>query len=405
MAAASRKSSSTSNFSGQADTTLLRRLNEGKVIDALRNQGSLTRAGLVRHTGLSHPTVTKIVDALCAASILEEGELEQPEIGRPARVVALARLRSRVLSLVVGVNRCSLISAGLDGVLAEGNAEIFPTPDSYAKLIKRVVAHLKALPDGETACILGLGICLPGLLDSDNEKVLLCPNLTWLEGRRPGLDLTKRLGIPVAQVQAMAAHGLFESRYGGAWGMEDFVVINYAGGLGAAACSRGELVSGSGGLAGELGHITVDAEGELCGCGNRGCLETIASDRAVLLAASKQLGKVLTMSEMIERVEFGSGEFDDILERAGRYLAIGLAAAVNIFNPQAIFIYGKFLGVQQGLFDRVVEWVGERALQLPFSQCEIFQLDRDPHECQQIGAAAAIIEKLTRSATQGATSD
>ncbi|NOY01084.1 MAG: ROK family protein, partial [Verrucomicrobia bacterium] len=108
-------------------------------------------------------------------------------------------------------------------------------------------------------------------------------------------------------------------------------------------------------------------------------------------------GKTLTLPEVIELNRSGDGEFDDILEGAGRYLAIGLAAAVNIFNPRAIFIYGKFLDAQEGLFERVVKWTHERALDLSSAQCEIFQAQRDPHECQQIGAAAGIIEKLTRS--------
>ncbi len=378
---------------------MLRRLNEDKVIEVLRGEGALTRAEIVRRTGLSHPTVSKIVGGLFAASMVEEGALKQPDLGRPGKTVALANRESRVFSLVIGAHRCSLIPSGLDGILRQGEAEIFPTPDSYAGLLKKVTGILKDRISQDPARVLGLGICLPGLLDAKNETVLLSPNLSWLVGKKVGLDLEKRLGFPAVLTPSMAAHYLFESRYGRARGMEDFVVVNYAGGLGIAACNGGRLVDGRGGLAGELGHITVDADGELCGCGNRGCLETVASDRAVLKAASKRVGKTLTLPEVIERAQSGDGEFDEILERAGRYLAIGLAAAVNIFNPRAIFIYGKFLAAQEGLFERVVEWTHERALDLSSAQCEIFQPQRDPHECQQIGAAAGIIEALTSAAS------
>ncbi|MFK5920802.1 MAG: ROK family transcriptional regulator [Verrucomicrobiota bacterium] len=397
MASPSSQVSSSSDSPAKAEPSLLRRLNEEKVISVLRGEGALTRAEIVRRTGLSHPTVSKIVGELFEASMVEEGELKQPDLGRPGKTVALANRESRVFSLVIGAHRCSLIPSGLDGVLQQGEIEVFSTPNTYAGLLKKVTGILKDRISNNSARVLGLGICLPGLLDAENETVLLSPNLLWLEGKQVGLDLEKNLGFPAVLVPAMAAHYLFESRHGGARGMEDFVVVNYAGGLGIAACNGGRLVDGRGGLAGELGHITVDAEGELCGCGNRGCLETIASDRAVLNAVSKRMGNSVTLSELIERVRSGDREFDDIFEHAGRYLAIGLAAAVNIFNPQAIFIYGKFLAAQDGLFERVVVWTDERSLKLSSAQCEIYQPARDPHECQQIGAAAAIIEKLTQS--------
>ncbi len=366
---------------------------------ALRRHGALTRADLTRRTGLSHPTVTKIVDALCVSQILEEGESIQPALGRPGKTVALASRESCVVSLIIGAHRCSLISSGIDGIPREDQADTFPTPESYEELLKQVAARIEDQFVRESVHILGLGICLPGLLDANNETVLICPNLRWMEGKQPGLDLEKRLSFPTTLVQAMAAHYFFESRFGEARGMDDFVVINYAGGLGAVASSGGKMVEGQGGLAGELGHITIDVEGGiLCGCGNRGCLETVASDRAVLLAASGQRGQTLTLPEVIDQVQSGSDEFDAILEKAGRYLAVGLAAAVNIFNPEAIFIYGKFLHAQEGLFERVVDWTRECSLKLSSEQCKILQPNRDSHQCQQIGAAAAIIEKLTTAA-------
>ena len=388
---------------GSATPALLRQINGRKIVAALRRHGRLTRAGLARHTGFSHPTVTKIVDALRAANILEEGDPVQPALGRPSTTVGLATRTAQVISLVVGTNRCSLIPAGLDGSLRDGEAEIFATPGSYRTLLNRVTKLVKQQSTEGAERILGLGVCLPGLLDADREKSLLCPNLTWLEGKRPTRDLEKRLGVPAAATHAMTAHYLFESHHGGARGMDDFVVVNYAGGLGAAACSGGKLVSGNVGLAGELGHITVDAgNGELCGCGNRGCLETVASDRAVAEAASARAGETLTIDEAIVRVRSGDDSFDEVLERAARYLGIGLAAAVNLFNPRAIFLYGKFLGARADLFDLAVASAGERALGLSFAQCEFFHPQRDPHHCQQIGAAAAIIERLTDAATAGA---
>ena len=143
MASLSPVSSSKVNSSSPVTPALLRHLNERKIMDVLRGHGPLTRAALVRRTGLSHPTVTKIVDALCVAQILEEGESIQPALGRPGKTVELANRRSRVFSLVIGTHRCSLISSGLDGTLSENQAEIFPTPGSYEELLKKSFIVLK----------------------------------------------------------------------------------------------------------------------------------------------------------------------------------------------------------------------------------------------------------------------
>lgn len=381
-----------------ATPALLRDMNERKIMDALRRQGAMTRAALVRETGLSHPTVSKIVESLCDVSILEEGELEQPDMGRPARVVALASLKSQVIGVVIGVHRCSMVATGLDGVVRKGSHIEFDTPDSYDGLLAKFTEKSQEFVSSSEVKTLGMGICVPGLLDTDKNALLVCPNLSYLEGRSLVEDLECHLKFPVVLSKAMAAHYLYEVSYGAAQDLDDFVVLNYAGGLGITACCDGRMIKGRGGLAGELGHITVDIDGELCGCGNRGCLETVASDQAVLREVSKLMGRPLDMDEVFELSRSGVEEVGEVLERSARYFSVGLAAAINVFNPQAIFVYGKFLKAEEGLFKKVIDWTAGRALDQCVGQCEIIQPEKDPHICQQIGAAAAIIEKLTDSA-------
>src|SRR5262245_28780490 len=100
-----------------ARPSLLRQLNEREILAALQNHGPLSRAEIMRYTGISAPTVTRTVAGLLRARLLEEGEFRTPSFGRPGQVLRLANTNAVVLGVVVGTRRCELVSAGLDGVI------------------------------------------------------------------------------------------------------------------------------------------------------------------------------------------------------------------------------------------------------------------------------------------------
>ncbi|HEX3598714.1 MAG TPA: helix-turn-helix domain-containing protein, partial [Lacipirellulaceae bacterium] len=120
----------------QVTPNLLRRVNERRILEAIQTKGSLSRAGLVRQTGISPPTVSKLVRSLIAARLLEEGDVLAPAPGRPARVLHLAHAGVRVLGAVVEANECCIAATGLDGRLRDSQTHRFPTPDSYPALIE-----------------------------------------------------------------------------------------------------------------------------------------------------------------------------------------------------------------------------------------------------------------------------
>src|SRR5207248_35116 len=126
---------------------------------------------------------------------------------------------------------------------------------------------------------------------------------------------------------------LAERAYGAARGVEDFAMLDISQGMGVGVVNGGQLLTGHSGLAGELGHVTVRLDGRPCGCGNRGCLETEATDTALAVAVSERLGRRVAVEEIIELVPAGKLQGKAEFARGREYLAVGLAAAPHLFNP------------------------------------------------------------------------
>ncbi|HEV3049984.1 MAG TPA: ROK family transcriptional regulator, partial [Longimicrobium sp.] len=283
------------NYSTQP--ALLSRINERQVLRTLQADGPLSRAEVARRSGMSAPTASKAVEALLRAGYLEEEDAPGNTRGRPAKRLRLASTTAQVLGFVIDAGQCRVVAAGLDGALDEARTAEFPTPGSYEELIETAARHAARLMDRKGVTTLGLGVSLPGLVDYRREQGLLSPNVPITNGRSPSRDLGARLGIDCVMVQEEHALCLAERTFGEARGLDDFAMLDVSTGVGLGVMSGGRLLAGHSGLAGEVGHVTVELDGRLCGCGNHGCLETVACDTALAWAVSQRLGRRVDIEE------------------------------------------------------------------------------------------------------------
>jgi N-acetylglucosamine repressor len=371
--------------------SLLRQLNERHVLAALQTNGPLSRAGIARHTGISGPTVTRVVSSLLDAQLLEEQAPQQTSVGRPGKLVRLATKNVCVLGCVIGAKTCEVVAAGLDGSIRPEDIRHFSTPTQYAELVSQCVRSARELMGLRKAAVLGLGISVPGLLNRREGRSIVSPNVHQLDGCNLGDDLRDRLQIDATVLQECHALCLAEQVFGAARGVTDFAVLDVSEGLGLGVIHGNRIIQGHSGLAGELGHITVQLDGRPCGCGNRGCLETVATDAALAAAISEKTGRRLEMDEIATLVQAGKLQVDEEIEHLLAYLAIGLAAVINIFNPSKLFIYGRCLDVQPDLFDRLLARTRQRALAPSLADCEIVRAQGS----KRLGAVAAAIHGAT----------
>ena len=278
----------------------------------------------------------------------------------------------------------------MDGRLNEQADLQFVTPPTYECLLDAATDHARRLIARPGVSTLGLGITLPGLIDYRTQTGLLSPNLPITNHHSPVQDMAERLGIECVMLQESHALCLAERHYGNARGLTDFAMLDVGTGVGLGVMSGGRLLTGHRGLAGEVGHITVLAEGRACGCGNRGCLETVASDSALAWEVSQRLGRKVSIDEAITLLCDGHFSPVETMEKVCGYLSIGVASVINLFNPSTLFIHGKMFTVDPNLFPRLIAETERRALAPSFADCRIIQARGSKRQ----GAVAGIIQHL-----------
>jgi len=379
-----------------AQPQLLSQINERSVLRVLQFRGPCSRADVTRQLAVTAPTVSKAVASLLRSGLLEEFDVPRNGRGRPARQLRLASETAQVLGFVIDAGECRVVSGGLDGCLDRESEVRFPTPDHYEDLLAGVVVAIEQLqkPGVQT---LGLGISLPGLVDSNSQTGLLSPNVPITDGHSPGRDLTERLGFPSILLQECHALCLAERQYHGARDLDDFAMLDATTGVGLGVLTEGRLLTGPGGLAGEIGHLPVAPDGYRCGCGRQGCLETLASDSALARLVSERCGQKLNIEEIVSRVRSGELMIDGELDKVAEHLAFALATSINLFNPSTLFVCSRMFDLQESLLNDLRQRTERMALKPSFDICRIERARGSKRE----GTIAGIIEYLTDSRVRG----
>jgi glucokinase len=233
----------------------------------------------------------------------------------------------------------------------------------------------------------GLGIGLPAFIDLRTRETLLVPNLP---GPWPGLPvghlLSEQTGIPTVLINDARAFVLAEAAFGAGRGAQTVVGLTIGTGIGGGIAIDGRLHLGIDGTAGEVGHMTLDPNGQPCGCGNCGCLETFASGpaittlgvRAVAHGSTTRIGELagydlnrITPQLIMLAADEGDAVAREILARAGAYLGVGVANLVTILSPDRVILGGSVARLGEWLFGPVREAVRQRVHAVPVARVQI----------------------------------
>lgn len=383
------------------ETAGIRVRNCSRILGHLRGGGEFNCRELSVHSELSVPTVSTIVSRLVAEHLLETARPRESTSGRPGKVFRIAGEPSVVMSVIIGTGTCSYVAISPTGQVVEETQHVFQTPKDSHCLIAEITRGASLLQERLHGRLLGIGVVLPGLLDAEREVVQVSPNLSFLSGFNLRASIAKSTQLPVVLVPSMEAHHWAESAFGLACGETDFVVLNYAGGVGISVCMNGDLVRGRMGSGIELGHIPFAAEGPLCGCGNRGCLEQFGSDETILRSGREAWRRDANIQEIVQACQSGTLKITAGLHAATDALAMAVATAINLFSPRKVLLFGYFLFAADDLWDRLKAEVRRRALQARLVDCEILPAVADAHRSQQLGASVAVINQLAQDAVLG----
>ncbi|MDP9294845.1 MAG: ROK family protein [Actinomycetota bacterium] len=337
----------------------LRELNRLRLLEALRQGGAADRAELVRQTGLSRATVSALVsECMSRGVIVEDGE--RTGAARGGRRSARLRLdpsAGTVLGVDFGHRHVRVALADLAStVLAERRVDldVDASPatalDTASELASTVLAEARI----DRKRVLGAGMGLPGPIDHRTGTVVGSSSiLAQWTGLQPADELSRRLELPVRLDNDANLGALGEFVHGAGRYATDIVYVKISAGVGAGLVLDGCLQTGASGIAGELGHVVVVPGGALCRCGNRGCLETVASSTALLRRLEPAHGAGLTTQHLLELAESGNREVTSALTAAGAFVGRALAALTTALNPEVIVVGGDLGAASEVLLDAI----------------------------------------------------
>jgi predicted NBD/HSP70 family sugar kinase len=322
-----------------ASSEIARDINRDVVLELIRTKQPISRADLSRISGLQPSTVSSIAEQLVNEKWIVEGAAAvRPRGRRPT----LLSLNTGMVIVVADVRPDQAIVAVIDLNGRLLSREKLPLVADPERGVRNLITCIKRLiPEYPEKSFEGIGIILPGRVDPITQRLIMAPNLPWAE-----YDIKKAIekAVPLQVELDNDANAclLSELWFGRMDGVRNAVLVTITEGIGAAILANGQLLTGRSGLAGEFGHVSLDPNGPICGCGRRGCWEIFASTRATTdyyceLRPDKPRP---TNIGLLNLAEDGDPDAVTALNRQARYLGLGLRVIVTALSPEVVLING-----------------------------------------------------------------
>jgi glucokinase-like ROK family protein len=375
--------------------------NRNLVLKTILGHETVSRAEISRITRLTRATVSKVVANLIDEGLVREVGHGLSRGGKSPILLSLVADSRNVIGLDLAHDRFTGALVDLRGRIGHKVDAPVHGRDGDAALAS-VFEVLDKLLKMAQACVVGIGIGTPGLVDVGRGIVVNAVNLNWRD--LPLRQLVQaRYGLPVAVLNDSQAAAVGEHTFSKNGNPDDsLVVVNVRHGIGAGIIIRGELFHGDGGGAGEIGHIVLVREGGLpCRCGNLGCLETVASTRAIVeraqMMARHSTGSILASAsgditfESLERA-FADGDplARQIVLEAGRFLGTSVSMLVGTLNIHRILITGDMTRFGTPFLESVREAMSQTALNRLLQDTRV-EFDQMAEDEIVLGASALIL--------------
>ncbi|MFE9597961.1 ROK family protein [Streptomyces hokutonensis] len=371
-----------------------------QVFTTVLSHGPLTRLEVARRAGLSAAAVTKAVRPLIEAGYLTEGADEDapPALGRPANLVRVDG--GRALFIGVKVTGDEIIGVLTDLCCRIRVARHVPLSDRDPRevlaSISDLAQELRTEADELGIQVVGLGLAVSGDVDRGEGVVRYSPFLEWRDV--PLAELAAMTtGLPVTVDNDVRALTVAEQWFGAGAGLTDFAVVTVGAGIGCGLVVHGRVVAGAHGVAGEIGHVVVDPAGPRCHCGNRGCVESIAGDAAIVARVREVTGvQVADTSEAVALAHRGDAGAREVYARAGEAIGRGIATVANLLGPERVIISGEGLAAYDLFAEQIRDSFAEAAFGSA-ARCDV-RTRPLPFDEWARGAAATAIQSFIRAA-------
>ena len=381
------------------------------VLGLVWRRREVSRAQIARSTGRSRSTISDVVGRLLGTGLVAEVGAGESRGGRRPILVGFQDDAGVILGVDMGATHISALLTDLRGRTLAWRERPHPVRDDPKGAEALVTALGEAcLADwsGDRSRLVGIGVAVPSPVDPGSPDRVLERILPAWRGHGVLDRLNAEFGVPVFVDNDANLGAVAERWWGEAVGIDDFVYLKVATGVGAGIMIGGEIYRGASDAAGEVGHMSVHFEGRRCACGSRGCVEAYASGPAIAARAIEGLGgasdsvlsdlvaedpALVTAEAVCRAAAAGDGHAARILTETARILAVAVANLVHVFNPDAIVIGGGVAAAGDPLFEPLRAEVRRRAFRSAGDACRIIPAAL-PGTAGIIGAAAVLKHDL-----------
>jgi glucokinase-like ROK family protein len=391
----------------------MREANIALVLRLIRQHGPLARVAIARRTGLSRTTVSSIVDGLLAEGVVREGETlsAAPSGGRRPTLVHFNESAGIILGVDFGRTHFTLLATDLHAHIIARKSGPCDTDLGPDVLLQQLISEIRQLVNEhhlDWDRVVGVGMGIPGPVDATLNMLVKPPRMAgWDMVDVTGI-LRMALGVPVLLNNDANLGALAEGRYGEAVGASNYIYVKVGTGIGCGLVIDGKIYRGSSGVAGEFGHFTIDNDGPLCACGNRGCLEAVAgAPQIVRMALQAGYGQGETTVRTLSDDEDPEVDVADVIQaalrgdlacqaavgRAADLIGIAMAGLVNLVNPSVILLYGSVARADELLLGPIRAAIHKRSL-LAASRTVRVQTSALGDSAIALGAATMVLDAI-----------
>jgi glucokinase-like ROK family protein len=396
-----------------ANLELVQKINRSIVLNVIKDKGPLSLADISRRTKLTRSTVSSIVNHLTRKNLVKEIGLSSSSVGRRGILLELNPKAYYVVGVDLGTLNTIAAVVNLEGKIVERvehptNGE--QNRDDVIERVKAAIHEVISVSNVNLQKIAGIGLAVPGLVDSKRGMMLITPNFGWKDTPLKEM-LEEEFHTPIFIDNNVNAMALSEAEFGIGRGVKNFICVNIGIGIGSGVIINREIYRGETECTGEIGHTTVDYNGPKCSCGNNGCLEVMAAGPAIARRAVKAIreGRKTVITDLVkgnlnritaavvaQAANQGDKLAREIMEKTGEYLGTGVANIINLFNPQMVIIGGGVSQAGDLVFDPLKRTMKKRAFSVPAKAVKIVtpSLGRD---CTVIGAATLVLKDIFKS--------
>ncbi len=330
-----------------------RKINRDIVLQLIRTIQPISRADVARLSGLQRSTVSEIVDQLLSEGWIGEGPNRPTARGRHPRMLTLNDALA-ILAVDIHPGQAVVALVDLNGRILSSSS--LPVGNDPSLATRSIVVCLKRLRDSFPGkSIEGIGVSVPGRVSTKTHRLAFAPNLRW-SGFDLKHEIEKEMGLTVEIENAANSSLISELWFGRMDGVRNASLITVSEGIGAGILADGVLIRGHDGTAGEFGHIPLASQGLLCGCGQVGCWETVASNSAAV-RYYKELSpksKEVAFESLLSLADEGDRHAAQAIEKQASFLGQGMRMLACAFSPEVIFLAGSLVSAWKR-FEPIIE--------------------------------------------------